>query len=636
MREPFIMWFDIGVIKNLGLQMYSTLPSVISELVANAWDADATKVEITIPEKKITDNSEIIVLDNGVGMNDDQIREGYMTVGRDRRSREGTERTLGLKRPLMGRKGIGKFAGFGIARTIKVETAPIQEEASGFEMDYEYLQSLREREDAKFEVCPTDLEKGTKVTLINITKFRDHPIDIGPLRKRLARRFSVIGAAENFAVFVNQDEITPDERNLKQYLDEDMEGKPYLWEYEDEPIDEEGNLTISGWIGALKRTDAISDEIDRGIAIMARGKLVQAPFTFEATVGQQYALSYLIGEIHAEFVDAEEDTIATNRNTLVWDVYENKRLMKWGKKEVNRIAREWATRRGKDKEKLLEKNQRYMNFVKKADAIGNERNKRFFDKFVRDTLQNTTPGDDDQGKVNRVLDLAIDYMEFDQFWEMVEEIKDTQIEDLDKIVSLFREWEIVEAKEMMRITKGRIEAIGKFEKLIRAEAKEVPDVHAFLKEFPWTLDPRWTLISDETRYSELLRTHFPGSKTSIEKNRRIDFLCVKESETLVVVEIKRPGKNINKEDLEQIESYVQFLRGEVAKSNDEERLKNVIGYLLCSSIVDKSSVREKKKTLEKDSMYVKTYRDLLSSVENLHREFLKRYKKLQKIKTRTN
>ena len=52
-KGPYRMEFDVGTIKHLGLQMYSTLPPVIGELVANGWDANATKVEITIPETPI-------------------------------------------------------------------------------------------------------------------------------------------------------------------------------------------------------------------------------------------------------------------------------------------------------------------------------------------------------------------------------------------------------------------------------------------------------------------------------------------------------------------------------------------------------------------------------------------------------
>src|SRR5258707_14279654 len=90
-RPPFQMEFDPGTIKHLGLEMYSTLPPVIGELVSNAWDADATSVDIQIPTKTLTDKSEIVVADNGVGMSDKTIREAYLIVGRDRRQEDKTD-----------------------------------------------------------------------------------------------------------------------------------------------------------------------------------------------------------------------------------------------------------------------------------------------------------------------------------------------------------------------------------------------------------------------------------------------------------------------------------------------------------------------------------------------------------------
>ena len=88
-KDPFRMEFDVYTIKHLGLQMYSTLPPVIGELVANGWDANATKVEITIPETPIDEQtSEIVISDDGIGMSDKEIREKYLIVGRDRREDE--------------------------------------------------------------------------------------------------------------------------------------------------------------------------------------------------------------------------------------------------------------------------------------------------------------------------------------------------------------------------------------------------------------------------------------------------------------------------------------------------------------------------------------------------------------------
>jgi len=50
---------------------------------------------------------------------------------------------------------------------------------------------------------------------------------------------------------------------------------------------------------------------------MARGKLLQTPTSFEAKVGATYSYSYLVGEINAEFLDAEENLIATHRQSVV-------------------------------------------------------------------------------------------------------------------------------------------------------------------------------------------------------------------------------------------------------------------------------------------------------------------------------
>ena len=67
-NKPFRMKFEMSTIKHLGLQMYSTLPPVIGELVANAWDANATTVTISIPQTPLDAKSRIIIEDDGLGM----------------------------------------------------------------------------------------------------------------------------------------------------------------------------------------------------------------------------------------------------------------------------------------------------------------------------------------------------------------------------------------------------------------------------------------------------------------------------------------------------------------------------------------------------------------------------------------
>ena len=54
-------------------------------------------------------------------MTEREVRHEYLNIANDRRSRKG-DLTLGKKRPVKGRKGIGKFAGLVAADLMEVTT----------------------------------------------------------------------------------------------------------------------------------------------------------------------------------------------------------------------------------------------------------------------------------------------------------------------------------------------------------------------------------------------------------------------------------------------------------------------------------------------------------------------------------
>jgi HSP90 family molecular chaperone len=98
---------------------YRSSERALKELVDNAWDADACLVEIFLPSPMTSD--EIRISDDGSGMTANELRNEYLVVANDRRSRKG-ERTPRKNRLVKGRKGIGKFAGLMSANIMVVET----------------------------------------------------------------------------------------------------------------------------------------------------------------------------------------------------------------------------------------------------------------------------------------------------------------------------------------------------------------------------------------------------------------------------------------------------------------------------------------------------------------------------------
>lgn len=49
-RDPLVIEIELPVVEGSGTKLHGELPPVVSEMVANAWDAGADRVEITLPE----------------------------------------------------------------------------------------------------------------------------------------------------------------------------------------------------------------------------------------------------------------------------------------------------------------------------------------------------------------------------------------------------------------------------------------------------------------------------------------------------------------------------------------------------------------------------------------------------------
>jgi len=93
---------DSTIAEVLGVQNFSNEESAVLELVKNAYDAQSPNIIIIISKKQI------IIEDNGVGMNREKILEAWMHVGKsDKEYIVGEGETA---RVLAGSKGVGRFA----------------------------------------------------------------------------------------------------------------------------------------------------------------------------------------------------------------------------------------------------------------------------------------------------------------------------------------------------------------------------------------------------------------------------------------------------------------------------------------------------------------------------------------------
>lgn len=98
---------DSTIAELLGVQNFTNKESAVLELVKNAFDAKASKLNIIISRK----NNSLIFRDNGEGMNKNDIKYHWMHVGKSPKTCEyETIDNENKIRVLAGSKGIGRFA----------------------------------------------------------------------------------------------------------------------------------------------------------------------------------------------------------------------------------------------------------------------------------------------------------------------------------------------------------------------------------------------------------------------------------------------------------------------------------------------------------------------------------------------
>ena len=112
---------DTHLFRELGELLVGRDSTALIELIKNAYDADAT--EVTVLGKRLDDPSkgQILVADNGVGMDVMAFEKGFLRVA-SRMKEQGDRRSLVYNRRFTGAKGIGRLAAHKLARKLEIES----------------------------------------------------------------------------------------------------------------------------------------------------------------------------------------------------------------------------------------------------------------------------------------------------------------------------------------------------------------------------------------------------------------------------------------------------------------------------------------------------------------------------------
>lgn len=185
--------FSTAGIKKMAKRTFQELASNIEELIVNAYDADATLVQITLDSDKRT----LSIIDDGSGM-DEQALANYVIYGE-------SDKTTQYKSPKFGRSPIGEYGmGGKLAITNVCNICKIVTRRDGkehvFNMDKAQLDKAKYVSDIRSKVftkkCAPDLH-GTAVYMEELT-YRNIDSD------RLVERFATkMPKSQNFRIVMS-------------------------------------------------------------------------------------------------------------------------------------------------------------------------------------------------------------------------------------------------------------------------------------------------------------------------------------------------------------------------------------------------------------------------------------------------
>ena len=633
--SAYSMTISLNVLNHLGLNLYSNTPAVLSEAVANAWDADAETVAIKIDANK----KKITITDDGVGMSRDDINEKYLTVGYERRKQKGEAKTPAFGRPVMGRKGIGKLSLFSIASTIEVWSVK-DGKKSGCRLELEKIRQAIKKGEGQYRPTPVSaskvrISKGTRITLTNLRKQLHKTGDA--LRRRLARRFSVIGDAHRFSVTVDGTPITVADRDYFHRLQ-------YLWPIGKDAkrytalatnvektkkrpglLSKKPRYAVSGWIGTAKDVGALKDGTDsiNNIVVLVRGKVAQEDILEECGITGMVT-KYIIGELNADFLDLDQkDDIATSsRQRIVEDDSRYIALKDFVTSELQKIRYDWNTWRSEAGTSRALQIPAIRDWFDDLSKDAQRRAASLFGKINQLTL--------DSEEQRRAL-LKHGVLAFESFRQKqnLDAIDRLSPENLEALTGAFADLDDIEATLYHQIVRERVQVIKVLREKVEDNALEkVVQKHLF--KHLWLLDPSWERATGTAHMEQTVAKEFgaiDASLTKEEKKGRLDIKYTTTSGKHVIVELKRASVVVSTWDiLKQTSKYRNALRkilNESGKEREPIEVVCVVGRQLKDWAEEQGRAESIDALKAKDTRTV-MYQELIENAYKAYHEFVEK------------
>jgi len=596
MLPNFEMRFGSGFLEKHAGSIMSDPKVAILELVANAWDAGADRVEIFLPEEW---GENIEIRDNGEGMTAQQCARRWLELSYNRIQYQGEDVNFPpgnsfSSRKAFGRNGKGRHGMFCFANKYEVETWR-NGSSSVFEI------SLTKEDPSKpFDIeLVNRYEKDGHGTLL-VAKLIRNKLPIEDARELIGSKFVSDPA---FHVFVNGVEIELTEldnilQTEKITVDPWGEVKVHL-------LDSERGRTgqhngVAWWVNRRLVGELTWERKGRGDRFLdARTKRGRRhTFIVEA--------DFLSDDIKPDWTGFKNSNRATKTIEVVEDF-----IQEWLEDLTGDIRREriWMALNTRRQE------------IEELPRLGTEH----IIKFLND-IQIKAPTIT-QNMLDEATDVLCNLEKARSGRELLTQLAQLSLEDIDHLAEILRDWNVLDAKTVLDELRFRLDLIEQLEKLVDdSEADELHQLQPLFEDGLWIFGPEYETreYTSNQSLSTVVKDLLRDGDVKVLENPRLrpDFVVLPHStigiyamdgydggecsgvKKVLIVELKRGGFEIGRKEVGQALRYAEeiyFTSGEGIQ---------IVCFVLGSKLA-RSAIKKTSGDKDEITVYPKAYRDVL-------------------------
>ena len=652
------------IVQDLGINLYTTLPRVLVEFVANAHDADSPDVDVLVDfeairqardelrkihksesgrleDMELSDDHVLKIVDHGHGMSREEMQKRFLVAGRRRREEDNSVRSPD-GRILMGRKGLGKLAGFGVAKRVTITSRRGEENyATRVILDYDEL--VASPAEGKIPVPTEKIEsdlpaRGTEVALSRLV-FEPVKSRRSTIESALANHFRLVNP-DDFAIKVNGEPVQPADPVHS-----------YEWPAPDTCPGELYETSVL--TGGQKRTIQYRVRFtqkslparQRGVRIYASGRMASAPDLLDMPTGMHgfRMTDYIDAIAIADFIDQEStEYIATDRRSLRWETYFLAGLREFLSEEMKRAVTAYQTHRDKEAANTVLEDLTTNHIIESARL--SSRRRKIAMRLAGELAKTFPEGVSDPGYA-RNLQILADGLGQGTVLENLAVLASSDLPGFNALSEAVFELAVRESGELARFAEGRINAIETLKRIVSdvdfKNQKKETELQQLLERAPWLIDPVFTQLVTanqwvSTTYKRLAK-HLGIREFAAKNNKsRADLVFLVSTtggSAVTIVELKAANVPLNRDHLIQLEQYILNAETFLKQAGSESVL--VRGMLIGSRKPDSHSekvayLNNRIKNDQKSSNWqVLDIMEVLELTEHAHNELIEIYRSIE-------